>query len=71
MEKARATYDAQLLYAEEKGEKRGEEIGLSKGEENFAILIKCLTEANRADEIALCANDAKYRKERMEEFRIR
>ena len=66
LEKARATYDAQLLYAEEKGEKRGQE----KGEENLAKLIRCLTEEKRIDEISICINDKKYRKERMKEFGI-
>ncbi len=79
LEKARATYDAQLLYAEEKGEERGkiigkeigQKIGNELGEENFAKLIKCLTEAKRVDEITMCANDKEYRKACMEEFGIK
>ncbi len=62
LEKARATYDAQLLYAEEKGEE--------KGEENLAKLIRRLTEEKRVDEIELCVNDKEYRKACMVEFGI-
>ncbi len=62
LEKARATYDAQLLYAEEKGREQGLE--------DLAKLIRLLTEANRVDEITLCVNDKEYRKARMEEFGI-
>ncbi len=66
LEKARATYDAQLLYAEEKGKSIGEETG----EENLAKLIRRLAEEKRADEIAMCVNDKEYRKARMKEFGI-
>ncbi len=78
LEKARATYDAEFLYAEEKalerglkrGLEQGLERGLEQGEENLAELIRQLTKENRMDEIVLCIDDKEYRRTRMKEFGI-
>ena len=55
---------------EAKGEKRGILIGEKKGEKRFADLLQKLLAANRTEDIAKIASDARYRNKLYKEFQI-